>query len=87
VDGGTILIDEILSPDSSRFWPRASYRPGGPQPSFDKQFVRDWLEQIGWDKQPPAPKLPAEIVSGTSRRYIDAYELITGTRFVPEGEA
>jgi phosphoribosylaminoimidazole-succinocarboxamide synthase len=76
-----------LTPDSSRFWPADEYEPGHGQPSFDKQYVRDWLEGTGWGKTPPAPRLPDEIVNGTSRRYIDAYELITGTAFVPEGEA
>lgn len=72
VNGETILIDEILSPDSSRFWPRASYRPGGPQPSFDKQFVRDYLETLDWDKTPPAPTLPEEIVLKTLEKYREA---------------
>ena len=71
-DGEVILIDEVMTPDSSRFWDLERYRPGGPQPSFDKQFVRDYLEQIGWNKQPPAPPLPAEVVQGTSARYLEA---------------
>jgi len=87
IDGRTTLVDEVLTPDSSRFWPADEYEPGHGQPSFDKQYVRDWLEESGWDKNPPAPALPPDIVQGTSRRYIDAYELITGTSFVPEGEA
>jgi phosphoribosylaminoimidazole-succinocarboxamide synthase len=72
LDGEVILIDEVLTPDSSRFWDREQYQPGGPQPSFDKQYVRDYLEQIGWNKQPPAPPLPDEVVAGTSARYLEA---------------
>jgi phosphoribosylaminoimidazole-succinocarboxamide synthase len=87
VDGRVTLIDEILTPDSSRFWPADSYEPGHGQPSFDKQFVRDWLEGSGWDKQPPAPSLPQEIVDVTSAKYIQAYEMITGQKFEPEGAA
>ncbi len=85
VDGRITLIDEVLTPDSSRFWPADTYEPGHGQPSFDKQYVRDWLESTGWDKTPPPPPLPAEIVEGTSARYIQAYELITGRTFTPEG--
>ena len=70
--GQLMLIDEVLTPDSSRFWPAGTYKPGQPQPSFDKQFVRDYLESIGWDKQPPAPPLPAEIVNQTRVRYLEA---------------
>ena len=77
-----ILIDEVLTPDSSRFWPAAGYRPGRGQPSFDKQFVRDWLEQSGWDKQSPPPPLPDDIVAKTRRKYIEAYEILTGEKFV-----
>ena len=78
-DGGdVILIDELLTPDSSRFWDAAHYRPGGPQPSFDKQYVRDYLEQVGWNKQAPAPALPDEVVDGTSRRYLEALRRLTG---------
>ncbi len=73
-----IWIDEALTPDSSRFWPADQYLPGKPQPSFDKQYVRDYLEQIGWNKQPPAPALPADVVSGTTQKYRDAYQRITG---------
>jgi phosphoribosylaminoimidazole-succinocarboxamide synthase len=76
-DGEVILIDEVLTPDSSRFWPQDSYRPGGPQPSFDKQFVRDWLDSTGWDHVPPAPDLPEDVVAATTARYIEAYERIT----------
>ncbi len=72
------LIDEVLTPDSSRFWPLDEYSPGGPQPSFDKQFVRDYLESIDWDKRPPAPRLPDEIIEKTRKRYLEAYERITG---------
>lgn len=73
-----ILIDEVLTPDSSRFWPSAGYEPGGPQPSFDKQFVRDYLESIGWNKQPPPPSLPKDVVEKTSEKYREAYRLLTG---------
>ena len=73
-----IVIDEALTPDSSRFWPAESYRPGGPQPSFDKQPVRDWLTASGWNKQPPAPELPPEVVASTSERYREAYRRLTG---------
>jgi phosphoribosylaminoimidazole-succinocarboxamide synthase len=73
-----ILIDEVLTPDSSRFWPSAGYAPGRSQPSFDKQFVRDYLERIGWNKQPPVPSLPDDIVERTRQKYVDAYRLLTG---------
>lgn len=73
-----ILIDEVLTPDSSRFWPRDLYEPGGPQPSFDKQFVRDYLESIRWDKKPPVPGLPDEVVTRTREKYIQAFRLLTG---------
>jgi phosphoribosylaminoimidazole-succinocarboxamide synthase len=73
-----IVIDEVLTPDSSRFWPADGYQPGGPQPSFDKQPVRDWLTATGWNKQPPAPVLPPEVVASTSERYREAYRRLTG---------
>src|SRR5262249_25873619 len=73
-----ILIDELLTPDSSRFWALGEYAPGGSPPSFDKQYVRDWLERSGWNKQPPAPTLPEEIVAGTAARYREALEWLTG---------
>ena len=73
-----ILIDEVLTPDSSRFWPQDSYRPGGAQPSFDKQFVRDYLEEIRWNKQPPVPSLPDEVVARTRAKYIEAFRRLTG---------
>jgi phosphoribosylaminoimidazole-succinocarboxamide synthase len=73
-----ILIDEALTPDSSRFWPRDAYAPGGPQPSFDKQFVRDYLERIRWNKQPPVPSLPDEVVINTQKKYVDAFRRLTG---------
>ena len=76
-----LLIDEVLTPDSSRYWPADSWTPGREVPSFDKQFVRDWLDQSGWDHNPPAPALPAEVVAGTRDRYIEAYERITENRF------
>ena len=77
-DGQIILIDEALTPDSSRFWPADSYSPGKSQPSFDKQFVRDYLETLDWDKRPPAPALPAAVASATTERYLEAYRLLTG---------
>jgi phosphoribosylaminoimidazole-succinocarboxamide synthase len=73
-----ILIDEVLTPDSSRFWPRAEYQPGRPQPSFDKQYVRDYLESIRWNKQPPVPTLPDEVIARTREKYVEAFRLITG---------
>ena len=87
VDGTLTLVDEVLTPDSSRFWPADDYAAGRGQASFDKQYVRDWLEASGWDKKPPAPSLPANVVRGTSERYIQAYELITGRSFEPERTA
>jgi phosphoribosylaminoimidazole-succinocarboxamide synthase len=74
-------IDEALTPDSSRFWPRDGYAPGRSQPSFDKQYVRDWAAGTGWDKTPPAPALPEDVVEGTRSRYVEAYERITGEPF------
>jgi phosphoribosylaminoimidazole-succinocarboxamide synthase len=73
-----ILIDEALTPDSSRYWPKDQYAPGGPQPSFDKQYVRDYLEQIRWNKQPPVPSLPEEVVTRTRQKYVEAYRRLTG---------
>jgi len=78
-NGNILLIDEALTPDSSRFWPAATYQPGKSQPSFDKQFVRDYLDQVNWNKQPPAPPLPPEVASATSQRYLEAYRLLVGT--------
>jgi phosphoribosylaminoimidazole-succinocarboxamide synthase len=80
-DGELVLIDEVGTPDSSRFWPADGYAPGGAQPSFDKQFVRDWLDRSGWDREPPAPSLPPEVVEGTTARYVEAYQRITGEPF------
>lgn len=80
-DGQLILCDEVLTPDSSRFWPAPRYEPGHGQPSFDKQFVRDWLETTGWDKNSPPPMLPPDVVSRTREKYIDAFEELTGTSF------
>jgi len=77
-NGQIILVDEALTPDSSRFWPAESYNPGKSQASFDKQFVRDYLETLSWDKQPPAPPLPAEVAMATTARYLEAYRLLTG---------
>jgi phosphoribosylaminoimidazole-succinocarboxamide synthase len=78
--GNLILIDEVLTPDSSRFWPASQYQPGRGQPSFDKQFVRDYLETLDWNKTPPAPALPADIVSKTQAKYLEAYERLTGKK-------
>ncbi|MGI8835229.1 MAG: phosphoribosylaminoimidazolesuccinocarboxamide synthase [Pyrinomonadaceae bacterium] len=77
-NGQIILVDEVLTPDSSRFWPAETYSPGKSQPSFDKQFVRDYLETVGWDKKPPAPPLPGEVAAATTERYLEAYRLLTG---------
>lgn len=77
-NGELLLIDEVLTPDSSRFWPADEYEPGRSQPSFDKQFVRDYLETLDWDKKPPAPAIPAEIAAATTARYLEAYRLLTG---------
>jgi len=79
--GKVILIDEALTPDSSRYWPADKYKEGQSQPSYDKQYVRDYLEGIGWDKRPPAPRLPPEVIAKTSEKYIEAYEKLTGKRF------
>ncbi|MCR9199284.1 MAG: phosphoribosylaminoimidazolesuccinocarboxamide synthase [Planctomycetaceae bacterium] len=81
VDGQIILIDEVLTPDSSRFWPQDRYRPGGTQESFDKQYVRNWLLQSGWDRNSPPPELPSEVVAGTTDKYIEAFERLTGQTF------
>ena len=79
-DGRVVWIDEALTPDSSRFWSREAYAPGRSQPSYDKQFVRDYLESIRWDKQPPAPSLPDDVVDRTRAKYLEAYERITGKK-------
>jgi phosphoribosylaminoimidazole-succinocarboxamide synthase len=80
-DGELVLADEALTPDSSRFWPADEYEPGRPQPSFDKQFVRDWCEALDWDKRPPGPPLPDDVVAGTRARYVEAFERLTGIPF------
>jgi phosphoribosylaminoimidazole-succinocarboxamide synthase len=80
-NGEIVLADEVLTPDSSRFWPRSSYAPGGSQPSFDKQYVRDWLDRSGWDHSRPGPELPAEVVENTRAKYVEAYARITGQSF------
>jgi phosphoribosylaminoimidazole-succinocarboxamide synthase len=80
-DGRLVLGDEAFTPDSSRFWPADEYEPGRPQPSFDKQFVRDYCESLGWDKRPPGPELPVDVVSGTRARYVEAFERLTGIDF------
>ena len=79
--GELVLVDEVGTPDSSRFWPADDYRPGRAQPSFDKQYVRDWLDASGWDREPPPPSLPADVVDGTAARYREAYERVTGRPF------
>jgi phosphoribosylaminoimidazole-succinocarboxamide synthase len=81
-DERLLLIDEVLTPDSSRFWPRSRYEPGRPQPSFDKQYVRDYLETLDWDKRPPAPELPPLVVATTSETYLEAYRLLTGAELL-----
>ena len=81
LDGNILLIDEVLTPDSSRFWPQDDFAPGRGQASFDKQYVRDWLLNSGWDRNSTPPELPAEVVEKTTERYIEAYEILTGTRF------
>jgi len=93
-DGELILVDEVCTPDSSRFWPADGCAPGAPQPSFDKQYVRDWLDASGWDHEPPPPELPSDVVARTAEKYVEAYERITGEPFgayrqrlgVPEAE-
>ncbi|MDP3718589.1 MAG: phosphoribosylaminoimidazolesuccinocarboxamide synthase [Acidobacteriota bacterium] len=88
--GELLLIDEMMTPDSSRYWPKDRYAPGGPQPSFDKQYVRDYLESIKWNKQPPVPSLPADVVARTRDKYMDAYRRLTGQELVtasPSAEA
>jgi phosphoribosylaminoimidazole-succinocarboxamide synthase len=80
-DGSVVLGDEALTPDSSRFWPSAEYAPGGPQPSFDKQYVRDWCERTGWDKEAPGPDLPDDVVTETRARYVEAFERLTEIPF------
>jgi phosphoribosylaminoimidazole-succinocarboxamide synthase len=80
-EGRIVLADEAFTPDSSRFWPADQYTPGGAQPSFDKQYVRDYCESVGWDKTYPGPELPDDVVAGTRTRYVEAFELLTGTPF------
>jgi phosphoribosylaminoimidazole-succinocarboxamide synthase len=80
-DGRLVLADEAFTPDSSRFWPEDEFTPGGPQPSFDKQYVRDYCQSFGWDKTPPGPELPEEVVAGTRARYVEAFERLTGIGF------
>lgn len=82
IDGELILIDEVLTPDSSRFWPMKGYEAGKSQPSFDKQYLRDWLSGLDWNKKAPAPTLPPEVIEQTRARYVEAYEILTGERFV-----
>jgi phosphoribosylaminoimidazole-succinocarboxamide synthase len=85
VDGRLVIADELLTPDSSRLWPAGEYQPGGTPVSLDKQPIRDWAERIGWDKRPPAPSLPPEVVSATRARYVEAYERLTGRTFAAAG--
>jgi len=80
-DGGLVVGDEVLTPDSSRFWPADDYEAGRGQSSFDKQYVRDWLDSTGWDHSPPGPELPAEVVQGTRQKYVEAYERLAGEPF------
>ena len=87
LDGELILIDELLTPDSSRFWDASGFEPGKSQPNFDKQFVRDWLVNSGWDREPPAPELPPDVVDMTRARYVEAFERITGQAWAAEGSA
>jgi phosphoribosylaminoimidazole-succinocarboxamide synthase len=81
LDGEIILIDEVMTPDSSRYWPADRYAPGGSPPSYDKQFVRDYMDGVGWDRESPPPHLPADVIENTRARYVEAYELITGQSF------
>jgi phosphoribosylaminoimidazole-succinocarboxamide synthase len=81
VDGEILLIDEVMTPDSSRYWPAEHYAPGGSPPSYDKQFVRDYMDSVGWDRESPPPHLPADVIASTRGRYVDAYETITGLSF------
>ena len=78
IDGDVVLIDEVLTPDSSRFWPKDRYKPGGPQKSFDKQYVRDYLLSLQWNKSPPAPELPPDVVENTRMKYVEALRRLTG---------
>jgi phosphoribosylaminoimidazole-succinocarboxamide synthase len=80
-DGNIVLADEVLTPDSSRFWPAGEYEPGRGQPSFDKQYVRDWVDETGWDHSPPGPELPSDVVQATRAKYVEAYERIAGQPF------
>ena len=84
-DGEIILVDEALTPDSSRFWPKETYQPGRGQQSFDKQFVRDYLETLDWNKQPPGPELPVTVVERTTEKYLEAYRLLTGQQILDFG--
>ena len=86
INDEVILIDEVLTPDSSRFWPLDLYQSGSAQPSFDKQFVRDWLDESGWDRQPPGPELPPQIIKQTSAKYLEAYDKLTGIKWESAGE-
>jgi phosphoribosylaminoimidazole-succinocarboxamide synthase len=85
-DGALVLGDEVCTPDSSRFWPADEYEPGHGQPSFDKQYVRDWADETGWDHSPPAPNLPDEVIENTRAKYVEAYERITGRSLEDAGK-
>ena len=86
-DGRVVWIDEAFTPDSSRFWPRDGYQPGRAQPSFDKQYVRDYLETLDWDKRPPGPPLPEDVVTRTREKYLEAFARLTGTSLTARGES
>jgi phosphoribosylaminoimidazole-succinocarboxamide synthase len=87
VDDELVVIDELLTPDSSRFWLVEDYRPGGPQHSYDKQLVRDYLDSMGWDRRPPAPPLPPEVVAETAQRYLEVFQRLTGQELlIPASE-
>jgi phosphoribosylaminoimidazole-succinocarboxamide synthase len=81
LDGELLVIDELMTPDSSRYWPKDAYRPGASPPSFDKQYVRDYMDGTGWNHEPPAPRMPPEVIANTRAKYVEAYELLTGLRF------
>lgn len=83
LDRRLVVADELFTPDSSRFWDLSDYKPGQPQKSFDKQYLREYLETLDWNKKPPAPKLPLEVIEKTQKKYIEAYERITGKKFEP----
>ena len=81
LDGDIVVIDEMMTPDSSRYWPKDAYRPDTSPPSFDKQYVRDFMDASGWDHEPPAPRMPADVIANTRAKYVEAYELLSGLAF------